>query len=663
MRIHFLTALFLSVSTVLFAQKSYEVKSPDGKLDVRVQVGTDITYSLSRENNPVIKPSAISMKLGDGTVWGTAPKVISTQNNAINQTINSPFYKKKTVADQCNEMVLTFKGDFKIVFRAYNDGMAYRFVSLRKKDFTVTGEDAVFNFDKDYKAYVPYVKSKEKEVEKQFFNSFENTYANVSLSEMSNNRLAFTPLVVDLGNGTKVCLAESDLQGYPGMFLINKDKSTSLKGIFAPYPKTTVQGGYNSLQQVVTEPAPFIARCNGAKSFPWRIAIVTSQDKDLANNDMVYRLATPSKVQDISWIKPGKVAWDWWNNWGVSNVDFEVGVNNQTYMAYIDFASLNHIDYVILDEGWAVNLKADLFQVVPEIDLEKLIAFGKSKNVGLILWAGYYAFERDMEKVCEHYSKMGIKGFKVDFMDRDDQQMVDFHCRAAAVAAKYKLLMDFHGTYKPTGLNRTYPNVINYEAVHGLEQMKWSDIRTDQVTYDVTMPFIRMVAGPVDYTQGAMTNGNKKTFAPINNAPMSQGTRCHQLAEYVVFESPLNMLCDSPTKYEKEQECTNFISAVPTVWDRTIALNGEVGQYITIARQKGDVWYVGSLTNWDERGLDIDLSFLGEGNFVAEIFKDGVNANRTASDYKRELITIPSNKKMSFKMAKGGGFAMRIYKK
>ncbi|WP_243350258.1 glycoside hydrolase family 97 protein [Parabacteroides sp. FAFU027] len=663
MRIHFLTALFLSVSTVLFAQKSYEVKSPDGKLDVRVQVGTDITYSLTHENNPVIKPSAISMKLGDGTVWGTAPKVISTQNNAINQTINSPFYKKKTVADQCNEMVLTFKGDFKIVFRAYNDGMAYRFVSLRKKDFTVTGEDATFNFDKDYKACVPYVKSKEKEVEKQFFNSFENTYANVSLSEMSNNRLAFTPLVVDLGNGTKVCLAESDLQGYPGMFLINKDKSTSLKGIFAPYPKTTVQGGYNSLQQIVTEPAPFIARCNGAKSFPWRIAIVTSQDKDLANNDMVYRLATPSKVQDISWIKPGKVAWDWWNNWGISNVDFEVGVNNQTYMAYIDFASRNHIDYVILDEGWAVNLKADLFQVVPEIDLEKLIAFGKSKNVGLILWAGYYAFERDMEKVCEHYSKMGIKGFKVDFMDRDDQQMVDFHCRAAAVAAKYKLLMDFHGTYKPTGLNRTYPNVINYEAVHGLEQMKWSDIRTDQVTYDVTMPFIRMVAGPVDYTQGAMTNGNKKTFAPINNAPMSQGTRCHQLAEYVVFESPLNMLCDSPTKYEKEQECTNFISAVPTVWDRTIALNGEVGQYITIARQKGDVWYVGSLTNWDERGLDIDLSFLGEGNFVAEIFKDGVNANRTASDYKRELITIPSNKKMSFKMAKGGGFAMRIYKK
>jgi len=378
---------------------------------------------------------------------------------------------------------------------------------------------------------------------------------------------------------------------------------------------------------------------------------------------MVYRLAAPSKLQDISWIKPGKVAWDWWNNWGIYNVDFEVGVNNKTYMAYIDFASRNHIDYVILDEGWAVNMQADLFQVVPEIDLEKLVAYGKSKNVELILWAGYYAFERDMEKVCEHYSRMGIKGFKIDFMDRDDQQMVDFNYRAAAVAAKYKLLLDFHGTYKPTGLNRTYPNVINFESVHGLEQMKWSDIKTDQVTYDVTMPFIRMVAGPVDYTQGAMTNGTKKTFAPINNAPMSQGTRCHQLAEYVVFESPLNMLCDSPTKYEKEQECTDFISAIPTVWDRTISLNGEIGKYITIARQKENIWYAGSLTNWDERSLDLNLSFLEDGNFVADVYIDGINANRTAMDYKHELINIPLTRKLSFKMAKGGGFAMKIYKK
>ena len=295
---------------------------------------------------------------------------------------------------------------------------------------------------------------------------------------------------------------------------------------------------------------------------------------------MVYKLAAPSRMKDISWIRPGKVAWEWWNHWGIKGVDFEAGINNETYMHYIDFASRHGIEYVILDEGWAVNLKADLFQIVPEIDLKKLTAYARQKNVGLILWAGYHAFARGMEHVCKHYSEMGIKGFKIDFMDRDDQEMVDFHYRAAEIAAKYKLMVDFHGTYKPTGLNRTYPNVINYEAVHGLEQMKWSDIHTDQVTYDVTMPFIRMLAGPVDYTQGAMHNANKRCYHSSMDTPMSQGTRCRQLAEYVVFESPLNMLCDSPTNYDREEECTEFIATIPTVWEQTIAMNGEIGKYI-----------------------------------------------------------------------------------
>lgn len=663
MRKLILSTLMICFSVIAFSQKSYELFSPNGKLKVSIQIGSEITYSLWHGANVAITPSAISMQLGDGKVWGVNPKLLKVKKNSINQTISSPFYKKKTVTDHYNEIVLSFKDDYSIIFRAYDDGMAYRFVSMLKKDFTVVNENATFNFGKNYKAYIPYVKSKEVDIEKQFNNSFENTYTITPLSEMNSNKLAFTPVVIDLENGKKLCIAESDLNNYPGMFLINKDRKTALKGIFAPYPAATEQGGYNMLQQLVTKKQPYIAACSGTKSFPWRIVVVTEQDKDLANNDMVYRLASPIAIQDIAWIKPGKVAWDWWNNWGIYNVDFEAGVNTKTYMAYIDFAASNHIEYVILDEGWAVNLKADLFQVVPQIDLEKLIAYGQSKNVGLILWAGYYAFERDMEKVCKHYAELGVKGFKIDFMDRDDQLMVEFHQRAAAVAAKYKLMVDFHGTYKPTGLNRTYPNVINYEAVHGLEQMKWSDIKTDQVTYDVTMPFIRMVAGPVDYTQGAMTNANKKTFAPINNAPMSQGTRCHQLAEYIVFESPLNMLCDSPTKYEKEPECTAFISAVPTVWDRTASLAGEIGQYIAIARQNGDDWYVGALTNWDERKLELDLSFLGEGSYEAEVFTDGVNANRIAMDYKKETISIAPDRKFTFKMANGGGMVMKIHRK
>ena len=471
----------------------------------------------------------------------------------------------------------------------------------------------------------------------------------------------FTPVVIEQENGRKLCIAESDVESYPGMFLINRNGGTALTSAFAAVPKTKKQGGHNQLQILVTERENDIASCQPKAKLPWRIIVVARNDKELADNDMVYKLAAPSRMKDISWIRPGKVAWEWWNHWGIKGVDFEAGINNETYMHYIDFASRHGIEYVILDEGWAVNLKADLFQIVPEIDLKKLTAYARQKNVGLILWAGYHAFARDMEHVCKHYSEMGIKGFKIDFMDRDDQEMVDFHYRAAETAAKYKLMVDFHGTYKPTGLNRTYPNVINYEAVHGLEQMKWSDIHTDQVTYDVTMPFIRMLAGPVDYTQGAMHNANKRCYHSSMDTPMSQGTRCRQLAEYVVFESPLNMLCDSPTNYDREEECTEFIATIPTVWEQTIAMNGEIGKYITMARRKGDVWYVGSLTNWDARTLTLDLSFLGAGRWKAEMFHDGVNANRLASDYQKTVTDIPASRKLTVKMAQGGGCALKIY--
>ncbi len=303
-----------------------------------------------------------------------------------------------------------------------------------------------------------------------------------------------------------------------------------------------------------------------------------------------------------------------------------------------------------------------MFQVIPEINLTELVEYGKSKKVDLILWAGYWAFNRDIEGICKHYAEMGIKGFKVDFMDRDDQQMVDFYHRAAQIAAKYNLMLDFHGAYKPTGLQRTYPNVINFEGVHGLEQMKWSPASVDQVTYDVTIPFIRMVAGPMDYTQGSMRNATRNNYRPVYSEPMSQGTRCRQLAQYVIFEAPFNMLCDNPSNYLAEPECTQFIAEIPTVWDETVALNGEISKYVTIARRTGNEWYLGSMTNWDSRTLDVDLSFLGDGNFKAEIFRDGVNAHRTAMDYRKETVDVSADRKMTLKMAPGGGFAMKITK-
>lgn len=414
------------------------------------------------------------------------------------------------------------------------------------------------------------------------------------------------------------------------------------------------------LQQIVTEQEDYIAKSQGPRSFPWRVLAVSASDKELLNNDLVYQLASPSRLPDISWIKPGKVAWDWWNDWNIYGVDFRAGINNETYKYYIDFAAGHGIEYVILDEGWAVNKQADLLQVVPEINIKELVDYGKAKNVGIILWAGYWAMDRDLENVCRIYSDMGVKGFKVDFMNRDDQAMVDFYYRCAAAAAKYKLMIDYHGAYKPTGLHRTYPNVINFEGVFGLEQLKWSPPETDMVTFDVTMPYIRMLAGPLDYTQGAMRNATRQNYRPVNSEPMSQGTRCRQLAEYVVFESPFNMLCDNPSNYMNEPECTRFIAEIPTVWDRTVALDGRVGEYIAIARQKDGVWYVGGLTNWDKRELTVDLSFLGDSNYQLEIFRDGLNADRAARDYKREIVPVPASKKLAVTLMPGGGFAAKI---
>lgn len=645
-----------------FAQKQFILKSPDGKLSTDISVGDIVEYSVSHNGDQMLDKSPLSMKLSGGQSFGLNSKLSGTSTKSVDQQIEATIYKRKKIKDNYNELTLKFKDGFSILFRAYNDGVAYRFIANLKKPFNVESEQAVFNFPADQKAYIPYVQIVREPLEKQFYNSFENTYTHTNLSEWDAKRLAFSPLVVEGIKGKKVCIAESDLINYPGMFLYNSTASNSLTGVFAPYPKEIKQGGHNMLQGEVQSAESYIATSDGAASFPWRVIIVSEKDSELADSDMIYKLATPNKLTDTSWIKPGKVAWDWWNDWNLYNVDFETGVNNNTYKYYIDFASKYGIEYVILDEGWAVNLQADLLQVVPEIDLKELVDYATQKNVGLILWAGYYAFNKDLEGICNHYSEMGIKGFKVDFMDRDDQPMVDFHYRAAEIAAKYHMLLDYHGTYKPTGLQRTFPNVINFEGVHGLEQMKWSPETVDQVTYDVTFPFIRMIAGPVDYTQGAMRNATKDNYRPVNSEAMSQGTRCRQLAEYIIFESPLNMLCDNPSNYMNEKECTEFIASVPTIWDNTISLNGEIGKYITIARQKGDVWYIGSLTNWDERTLELDLSFLREGKYKAEVFRDGANANRVAKDYKREIIDIPSNHKLPISMAQGGGFVIKIYK-
>ncbi len=662
-KIKTLIAAVLLPAGLLAAPKEYELTSPDGDLKLCVSAGENITYTLVHGDDTMIAESPLSMTLEDGTGYGVEPGRAVCRKNSVSREIRAMLYKRSVIKDEFNEMTLSFK-KFDLIFRAYDEGMAYRFVSKSKVPFNVVSEQAEFHFPSDSRAFVPYVRSfEDKGFEQQFFNSFENLYAHINLSQWDSRRLAFMPLVVEAAGGKKICITESDLQNYPGMFLNNPDGGTTLKGVFAPVQDEVCDGGYANLQVEVKSRKPYIAECGPGEVFPWRVIVVAGKDAELADNDMVYKLAEPASVDiDFSWVKPGKVAWEWWNDSNLYGVDFETGVNNETYEYYIDFASRHGIEYVILDDGWSVRGAADLMQIVPEIDLKRLVRYADERNVGLILWAGYRAFDKDMENVCKYFSGLGIKGFKIDFMDRDDQQTVQFHRRAAETAAKYHLMLDFHGTYKPTGLNRTWPNVVNYEGVHGLEQMKWSIPDIDQVTYDVTIPFIRMLAGPMDYTQGAMRNASKGNYFPVNSEPMSQGTRCRQLAEYVVFEAPVTMLCDSPSNYMREQECLDFIAGVPEVWDETVALDGKISEYVVIARRSADVWYVGGMTDWTARSLDIDLSFLGDGRYEIELYRDGANASRAARDYKLEILPVPDSRKLTVPMAPGGGFAAKITK-
>lgn len=648
------------IPTTNYAQKTWTLEDTSGKIKMEVKVSDRIEYRVIHENDVLVDYSPISMNLTDEQDFGIQPRLKNTKRRSVNEVIRPYVYKQKTISDQYNELTLNFKNGYSVVFRAYEDGVAYRFTANRKDSLFVENEQAIFNLSGNPEIWAATPKGRKiNGKENQYHSSFQNTYRKVRLADWDKERLAFLPVLTERNNGKKICITEADLLNYPGMYLKTAEDNTGFYGHFAAYPKQ-VSVEVRGLKEVVTSREPYIAKVPGKTNFPWRVIAIADKDTDLPTNDLVYKLATPHDNTDYSWVKPGKVAWEWWNNWNLYNVGFRTGINTETYKYYIDFASRFGIEYVILDEGWSVPGAADLMQIIPEIHMEELIRYATSKQVGLILWAGFRAFDRDMDNVCRHYAAMGIKGFKIDFMDRDDQYMIDFNRRCAETGAKYKLLIDLHGTSKPTGVQRTYPNAINFEGVHGLEEMKWAEAGTDQVTYDVTLPFIRMVAGPLDYTQGAMNNANRENFHAVYTEPMSQGTRCRQLAAYLIFDSPLNMLCDSPSNYLKNEECTRFISKIPTVWDETKALKGEVGEYIIMARRKGKTWYIGALTNWNARDIKLDLSFIGNGTFQAEVFEDGINADKVGKDYRRKEIQLSTSQEYTVHLAPGGGFALKI---
>ena len=646
-----LLAIALLLSALLSA-KDYKLSSPDGRLKITITDNGGLQWQITHEATEVLSPSPI----GIGNYNMKVKKAVAA---SIDQTIPTPFYKKASITDRCNQ--LTLKGQlFDVEFRAYDIGAACRLVYNGKKPLEVNGEATRFVFPDDYQAFVPYVNDNRSG--DRYCYSFESYYDEQRLSAMFSDSLAITPLAVCLPGGKKAVIMETGVDNYPGMFL-KKGAGNILATEFAPVPLKSEVGGFDRLNLIPTERAKYTARLESQQALPWRIVLVTDNDAQLLTTDIGQLLAPALRLKDTSWIKPGKVAWDWWNNWNLTGVPFRAGINTDTYRYYIDFAKKHNIEYVIIDEGWSgkENLMADLNA---DINVPAVIEYANSQGVGIILWASWRSLLNDTEHVMQHYASLGVKGFKVDFFDRDDQEVIRSSYELAALAAKHHLLVDYHGL-KPSGIQRAYPNVVNFEGVKGLENSKWEPRSGDgplhdQPRYDCTIPYLRMLPGPMDYTPGAMRNATRANFFGNNNNPMSQGTRVHQLAMYAIFEAPLQMMADSPTSYERNPECADFIAHIPTTFDQTVALGGEMGEWVAIARRKGNVWYIGAMTNWTPRQLKLDLSQLNISGRKAIVFADGINADRDATDWTSTEVTI-GQQPLSISLAPGGGWAAIVY--
>jgi alpha-glucosidase len=623
--------------------KNYQLTSPDGCLTVTIDKG--ITLTVSRQDSELLRVKA--------ALNGSDSKLIGVHTTKVRREhIEAPFYRQKQFDIAYTEADVALAGSMRMQVRAYNEGMAYRFLTTNAGETIINSEQADFRFPEESKAWLNYTTNPEK----PYAMAFQNTYHTTHLED-ARPLPAFLPATIEVPSGVKVTILESDLRSYPGMFL--KADGNVLVAEFAKYPKRMDYYKWRGMSYVA-ETEDYIAKTIGARTYPWRVMAITERDTDMPVNNLVYALATPNQIDNTSWLKPGKVAWDWWNDWNLKGVDFEAGINTRTYQYYIDFAASNHIPYVVLDEGWYDSSKGDIMNTIADIDLPQLIDYGRKKGVGIVLWTVFNVLDEHLKEACEKYARMGVKGFKVDFLDRNDQTAVEMAERIAKACAANKLFLDYHGYFAPTGMSRTYPNILNYEGVFGMEECRWAKRDTDMPLYDVTFPFIRMMAGSVDFTPGAMRNGTKENWVECYQNPVSMGTRCHQAACYVVHDSPFTMLCDAPTNYEREPRYTSFIAQIPDQWDETRVLQGEMGKYIVTARRLDDIWYVGGQTNWDRRSIELPLDFLGKGAYSTTLLTDGVNANHNAEDYRLDTKLHHSHETLTVKMASGGGFVMKF---
>ena len=636
-----LISLFFLAGNNTLAAKAIDVKSPNGEIQVSIDIKDKIYYSVSYDDDLIVKDCYLNLQLANETL-GNNPKLRNTKKGVINESIKREIpFKNAVVKNHCNTLRLNFAGNYAVEFRVFDNGMAYRFITDKKDENIVMGEDFVLNFPADYTAHLSQPDG--------FKTSYEYPYTHVKTKEYKKtDRMSYLPVLLETDKAYKILISEADLYDYPCMFL----KSTGTNGMQSLFPKVPLEFGDDGDRSLkILKEADYIAKTDGKRSFPWRMMVISKEDKELVENEMVYSLSSPCVLEDYSWIKPGQVSWVWWHDARLYGVDFRSGYNMDSYNYYIDFASKFGIPYIIMDEGWAKSTR-DPYTPNPPIDLAELIQYGKARNVKIVLWLTWLTVENNFD-LFKTFADWGIAGVKIDFMDRSDQWMVNYYERVAKEAAKHKLFVDFHGAFKPAGLERKYPNILSYEGVLGMEQ--GGNCKPSNTIY---LPFMRNAVGPMDFTPGSMISAQPEDNRSTRANAMGSGTRAYQMALFVVFESGLQMLADNPVYYYRELPCTEFISSVRLTWDETKVLYAEVGEGVVIARRKGEKWFIGGITNNEGRTVNIDLSFLPEGqSFTLTAFEDGINADRQAMDYKKRESRVDSKSQITIQMVRNGGWA------
>ena len=647
MKRHLSLLMILCWRILLHAQTESELSSPNGEIKVTLNITDKIYYSIAYDGDVLLKDNSLQLALKD-EVLGQNPRLRRRKYVSVDEQLTPVMpLKFSTVTNQYNQLTLTFK-NYSVEFRAYDDGVAYRFVTSRKGEVEVLGEEFAVNFPDDYLLHLQQPGG--------FKTSYEEPYTHVFSNEWKpSDKMSVLPVLIDTRKQYKILISESDLTDYPCMFL----KGTGDNGIVSTFPKAPLAFGEDGDRSLkITQEADYIAKTSGARNYPWRYFVLTKDDRQLLENTMTYKLAGKNQLQDVSWIKPGQVSWEWWNDaspYG-PDVNFVSGYNLETYKYYIDFASKFGIPYIIMDEGWAKSTR-DPYTPNPKVDLYELIRYGKEKNVGIVLWLTWLTVENNFD-LFKTFNEWGIKGVKIDFMDRSDQWMVNYYERVAKEAAKHHLFVDFHGSFKPAGLEYKYPNILSYEGVRGMEQM--GGCYPDNSIY---LPFMRNAVGPMDYTPGAMISMQPNVYRAERPNSASIGTRAYQLALFVIFESGLQMLADNPTLYYRNEDCTRFITSVPVTWDETVALEAKAGEYAIIAKRKGDKWFIGGMTNngQTEREFAVKLDFLKKDRaYQMTSFEDGINAGRQAMDYRCKSSQVKNGDVLTVKMVRNGGFAAVI---